>query len=267
MKLIHLTDLHIAPEGTSDALQGTVRRVRKAIEFINAKHADAELCVVTGDIAYDPDETAYALAEDLLSRLAVPTVSLIGNHDDRGFACAYLSSLSDDGHGFVQQTKSLSRGTAILLDTKDDGTHAGAFCETRQAWLAQKLAECDGPVWLFMHHAPFATGLGDMDTIGMKESDARALAALLGAHGQIAHLFFGHYHRPMSGVWNGIPFSSHRSMMLQCALEFETLSHITAVAEEPQIAIVLADDTRTVVHYHDFDAAHDLTSLGAPDGE
>ena len=264
MKLIHLTDLHVAPEGMSDALAGTVERTRKAIDMINAKHADAELCVVTGDIAYDPDEAAYDLAQDLLSRLAVPTISLIGNHDDRAMACARLSSLRDDGHGFVQQTKALSRGTAILLDTKEDGTHAGAFCESRQTWLAQQLAACDGPVWLFMHHAPFATGLGAMDTIGMNDEDAGALAALLRAHGQVAHLFFGHYHRPMSGIWNGIPFSCHRSMMLQCALDFETVSHITAAAEEPQFAIILADDDRTIVHYHDFDSGKDLTSLGAP---
>ena len=266
MKLIHLTDLHIAPEGTSKALEGTVQRTRRAIDVINTMHADAELCVVTGDIAYDPDEIAYDLAEELLSQLEVPTVSLVGNHDDRAMACAALSSIRDDGHGFAQQTKALSRGTAILLDTKDEGTHAGAFCATRQAWLEQQLSASDGPVWLFLHHAPFATGLAAMDTIGMKDEDARALADLLRAHGRVEHLFFGHYHRPMSGVWNGIPFSSHRSMMLQCALDFDTVEHLPVLAEEPQIAIVLADDERTIVHYHDFDTGHEPSSLGAPHG-
>ncbi|MEL7396244.1 MAG: phosphodiesterase, partial [Pseudomonadota bacterium] len=158
------------------------------------------------------------------------------------------------------------RGTAILLDTKDEGTHAGAFCVTRQAWLEQQLAASDGPVWLFLHHAPFATGLAAMDTIGMKDEDARALAELLRAHGRVEHLFFGHYHRPMSGVWNGIPFSSHRSMMLQCALDFDTVAHLHVLAEEPQFAIVLADAERTIVHYHDFDTGHEPSSLGAPHG-
>lgn len=265
MKLIHLTDLHIAPDGLSDALAGTTDRTVQAVDLINQKHADADLCVVTGDIVYDPDEAAYAMAEEILSKITIPTVSLIGNHDDRAMARAYLSSVKDDGLGFLQQSVPLPEGRAILLDTKAEGTHGGAFCIARQNWLMAQLEAHPGPVWLFMHHAPFAIGMPAMDVIGMKAEDADALTRILRQHGHVKHLFFGHYHRPMSGIWNAIPFSSHRSMMLQCALDLNEANEVPAIFEEPQFAVISVYDDRTIVHYDDFATGKPLLSMGVPE--
>ncbi|WP_420414756.1 metallophosphoesterase [Roseibium sp.] len=267
MKLIHLTDLHIAPDDKGTAYEGAAERAARAVDIINADHADAELCVVTGDIVYDPDPIAYELAEQILSKLQVPVVSLVGNHDDRDMAVNTLSSLTLDRDGFAQCVVKTSGATCILLDTKAEGTHAGAFCKIRQDWLKAALNEINGsePVWIFLHHAPFPTGLPAMDTIGLNLEDATALGDLLAAHGGAEHLFFGHYHRPMSGRWRNIAFSAHRSLMLQCALDLKTQEHVPAVPEEPQFGIVLAQPDLTVVHYHDFDRDPPDLTLGAAD--
>jgi len=265
MKLIHLTDLHISPDAAGTPFEGAAERAARAVEIINADHADAELCVVTGDIVYDPDPEAYKLAEQILSGLKVPVVSLLGNHDHRTMAIIALASVLPDRDGFVQAVVKTSGATCIMLDTKAEGTHAGEFCAIRQAWLQDVLSETDGPVWIFMHHAPFPTGLAAMDTIGLKADDAAALGDLLSAHGNVEHMFFGHYHRPMSGRWRNIAFSAHRSMMLQCAFDLNTREFVPAVPEEPQFAVVLGGPDLTVVHYHDFDRTPDLQSLGAPE--
>lgn len=267
MKLIHLTDLHIAPNDKGTAFEGAADRAARAVDIINAEHADAELCVVTGDIVYDPDPQAYELAAQILSKLEVPVVSLVGNHDDRVMAFNSLPSMRPDREGFAQRVVKTSGATCILLDTKAEGTHAGAFCIKRQVWLKEVLNENSGPepIWVFMHHAPFPTGLAAMDTIGLNPEDAHALGHLLTAHGGVEHLFFGHYHRPMSGRWRNITFSAHRSLMLQCALDLTTKEHVPAVPEEPQFAIVLAQQGATVVHYHDFDRNQPGLTLGAAD--
>ena len=266
MKFIHLTDLHIMPNSTDPALFQTDSRTTLAIGSINAAHGDAALCIVTGDIVANPDRQAYLRAEALLSTLDMPVYCLPGNHDEREMARELLSSVQSDQHGFLQQAVDTPAGRFLLLDTTDEGSNAGTLCNTRLAWIEEQLNASDGPVWIFMHHAPFATGLAAMDQIGLDRPSADALGVLLEAHGRVAHLFFGHYHRPMSGVWRGIPFSSHRSMMLQCALDLVVEDHVPAIREEPQYAVVLTDDDRTVVHYHDFAAQADLSSLGSPTG-
>jgi 3',5'-cyclic AMP phosphodiesterase CpdA len=266
MKFIHLTDLHISAGDPSEALAGANDRTRRAIAEINSLHRDAELCVITGDIVADPDPAAYRLAEDLISSLEMPTYALPGNHDDRRMAQQFLSSVRVDENGFLQQLVETSRGTFMLLDTSDPETHAGRLCEQRLGWIETQLADKNSPVWVFMHHAPFPTGLAAMDTIGLEQQAAERLGAVLASHKSVRHLFFGHYHRPMSGVWRGIPFSSHRSMMQQCALDLVEQSHVSAIFEEPQYAVVLASDERTVVHYHDFAADADVGSMGPANG-
>ncbi|MCP9481791.1 phosphodiesterase [Shimia sp. CNT1-13L.2] len=266
MKLIHLTDLHIAVNRPEPALAGTADRTRQAIAEINALHGDAELCIITGDIVADPDPASYDLAQDIISELSMPTVGLLGNHDDRDMARRQLSCVAETSDGFLQQAIPTSRGLFLTLDTLAEGTHAGMLCDKRLEWVSQHLSAHPGPVWIFMHHAPFATGLAAMDSIGLDRDAANKLGDLLTKHGNVAHLFFGHYHRPMSGVWRGIPFSSHRSMMLQCALDLVTEHEVNAIYEEPQYAVVLADDERTVVHYHDFAANAVRVSMGSASG-
>lgn len=266
MKLIHLTDLHIDAGDASPALASANERTRAAINQINLQHDDAELCVITGDIVADPDPDAYRLAEELISSLKIPTYTLLGNHDDRDMARQILSSVKTDENGFLQKMVQTSRGAFMLLDTHDPTSHAGALCDQRLEWIQTQLDSSTGPVWVCMHHAPFATGLAAMDTIGLDPRTAERFGTLLSEHRNIAHLFFGHYHRPMSGVWRGIPFSSHRSMMQQCALDLVEETHVPAIFEEPQYAVVLASDDRTVVHYHDFACKADIGSLGPAAG-
>lgn len=266
MKFIHLTDLHVCVGTQEKPLARAVEQTRAAIAEINRMHSDAELCVITGDIVADPDPAAYRLAEELLSTLRMPTYCLLGNHDDRDMAGHALSTVSMDENGFLQSAIRTSQGLFLTLDTKAGVGHGGELCLRRLNWIADRLAANPGPVRVFMHHAPFATGLAAMDTIGLEAKSAEALGQLFDAHGNIQHLFFGHYHRPMSRVWRGVPFSSHRSMMLQCALNLSELELVSAIYEEPQFAVVLAHKDRTIVHYHDFAAAVEGANMGPASG-
>ncbi|MBI6630460.1 phosphodiesterase [Pontibaca salina] len=266
MKFIHLTDLHISADGSSPALKMANEHTRRAIDEINRLHADAELCIITGDIVADPDPDAYRLAEELISSLTMPVYALPGNHDDREMACQALSCVRADENGFLQQVVETSHGPFLLLDTIAPGSHAGVMCQERLNWVAETLQSYAEPVRLFMHHAPFPTGLAAMDTIGLDPAAAERLGDILVAHGYVTHLFFGHYHRPMSGVWRGIPFSSHRSMMQQCALDLFQADHVPAIFEEPQFAVVLVSDAQTVVHYHDFASTAQRGSMGTATG-
>lgn len=104
MKLIHLTDTHLTAPG--EALYGTfpAQRLRACVDSINREHSDAELCVITGDLAHKGDPAAYVEMAAILSDLNMPVQLLIGNHDDRGSVCEHFPQLQRDERGFVQST-------------------------------------------------------------------------------------------------------------------------------------------------------------------
>ena len=98
MKLLHLSDLHL--RSAPDALQNI--RLRACIDRLLAEHADADLCLITGDLAEEPTEPTYHILRNEISRLPFRTHLLLGNHDCRDAAFTTLPQLARDPHGFAQ---------------------------------------------------------------------------------------------------------------------------------------------------------------------
>ncbi|PIW30561.1 MAG: phosphodiesterase [Rhodospirillales bacterium CG15_BIG_FIL_POST_REV_8_21_14_020_66_15] len=262
MKFIHLTDPHFVPPGKT--LYGRDPRVAldAAVADINAHHRDAALAVVTGDLTHWGEPEAFRNLKDGLAPLAMPVHVLIGNHDTRSVFRTYFPNQPVDSKGFVQSTLDTPAGRFILLDTLHEGTSAGHFCEARRAWLADTLATAgDRPLFLFMHHPPFDTGLPYMDRIGLQHKDE--FRAVVEPHRQrIRHLFFGHVHRPISGSWLGIPYSTLRGLNHQVWFDLEA-RHLIGSFEPPAYCVVLVEEDRILVHYHDFMDAGEKFSMHA----
>jgi 3',5'-cyclic AMP phosphodiesterase CpdA len=245
MKLLHITDLHL--HGDPYALSD--RRLKNCVIHLSNAHADADLCIITGDISENGTEAGYAAARDLLSELPFPVYATLGNHDCRQSAKAALPAFAWDAAGFCQRIVETASHTLILLDTLDEGRHGGVLCYRRLRWAAEALRLAQGrPVVLAMHHAPFATGLSGMDCYGLAAEASSALAALVLAHGNVRHLFFGHYHRQISGCWQGIPFSSLPSFSQQCALALSDPERVPMTDGPTHYAVALFAADQTVIH-------------------
>ncbi len=206
MKLIHITDIHLVPPGERLLGLDPGERLKACIRDINIHHSDADLCVITGDLANRGETAAYTLLRERLLELKIPCQLLIGNHDNRENFKAEFSEMYEEDADYCQKVLTTPSGTFLFLDTKRKGSHGGGYCMERQRWLSAQLNRAgNGPVYLFMHHPPFDTGLPAMDRIGL-ENAGQFAEALAGRN--IRHLFFGHLHRPISGSWNGIPFTT-----------------------------------------------------------
>lgn len=264
MKFIHLTDTHVTKADVDLFDIESVNPLRRAIADINAHHADAAFCVITGDLTHWGDDAAFEQLKFALDDLHIPFHLMIGNHDLRGPAQKHFPDhLQTDENGFLQQVVGTPKGKFILTDTVSQGENIGAYCEKRQAWLTKQLDHfANDDIYLCTHHAPFKTGLKAMDTIGINGKDAAAMASIVRDRNNIKHLFFGHYHRPMSGQWLGIPFSCLRSMMLQVTLDLTSPDEVIGKHEQPQYGVVLIGDEHTVVHYHDFADTGEIHSMG-----
>jgi 3',5'-cyclic-AMP phosphodiesterase len=252
MKLVHITDTHLVEPGLKLYGLDPKARLDAAIADINRHHADAALAIVTGDLTHWGEVGAYRSFLHSMNGLRMPYVVLVGNHDRRAACLDVLAAAPRDAHGFVQGWRDTSCGRLLFLDTLDERSHAGQMCEQRLAWAARALAEApaDRP-YLFMHHPPFAVGVHMMDRIAL--ADPAAFADVIGSHRhRIRHLFFGHVHRPISGSWMGIPFSTLRGTNHQVWFDLSPdAPHLTS-HEPPSYAVVLIGEHTVVVHNHDY---------------
>jgi 3',5'-cyclic-AMP phosphodiesterase len=253
MKLIHITDTHLISPGRELYGLDPMARLSAAIADINAHHSDADLAVITGDLTHWGEAEAYAAFLACMSKLRIPYVPMVGNHDRRVSCLDVLKSAPRDPNGFVQGWKDTRHGRLVFLDTLDETTHAGQMCEQRLGWLAETLSSTPDNMrlFLFMHHPPFAVGIHEMDKIALVDSD-RFLKVVKPHAWRIRHLFFGHVHRPINGSWAGIPFSTLRGTNHQVSFDLTPDGPHLATHEPPAYGIVLVGDQTVVVHTHDF---------------
>ena len=259
LKFIHVTDPHLVGRGGRVHGLDPGARLERCIDEINDHHEDAAFCVITGDLAHNGDDGGYGELARLLGRLRVPARLLVGNHDRReGFARA-LAGAPRDAHGFVQSALNHPGCRFLFLDTHDEGSKAGRYCGWRIDWLNEQLATAgDRDVFLFMHHPPFAVGIPGLDRIGLLDVDD--FVSTIDRHHNVRHIFFGHAHRPISGHWRRISFSTLFATNHQLALNLAPVERPRYTHEGPAYGIVLLDADRVVVHTRDLSGDRPVNS-------
>ncbi|MGQ0686920.1 phosphodiesterase [Bradyrhizobium sp.] len=266
-KFIHLTDTHLASPGLR--LYGLDPRARldAAIAGINAHHSDAAFAVVTGDLTHWGEAEAYVNFAEAMAGLDMPYIAMVGNHDRRATCTDVLKAAPRDSSGFVQGTRQTEHGLCVFLDTLDETSHAGEMCAERLGWLEKSLADApaDMPFLVFMHHPPFPVGVHAMDSIALKQSGEFA-EVIAPYRARIRHLFFGHVHRPVSGSYGTIPFSTLRGTNHQVWFELDPAADHLASHEPPAYGVVLVDRETLVVHTHDFLDVNPRFPFAAPEG-
>lgn len=255
-KILHLTDLHLVQGPlvpTLPHLPTPQARLAACVDHILEHHADADLCLLTGDLVQQGDVPSYRELKTQLDRLPMPPALLMGNHDGlpalrEVFADApRCPQLLAQGLDVLQYTVESLPTRIICLDTFDPERKAGAdgnggrLCPARLAWLDERLTEDARPTLLAFHHHPLPFGMPFMDDLFLE--DQEALAAVLARHPQVRHLCFGHVHRPVSGQWAGRSFSTPGSVALPVALDGEHRTFIALSDEAPAYNVLQINDT------------------------
>lgn len=222
MKIIQITDTHFVPRGNTLYGLDPATSLQRIVVDVRERHHDADLIVVTGDLANDGDEDAYRLLRETLAPLRGEIRLLLGNHDDRARFRRVFADAPVDANGFVQSSLVTADGALqlLFLDSHEPETIGGTYCAQRLDWLASELARApELPAVIFIHHPPFETGLAHFRHIGFH--DPQPLMDVLRAHpGGIRHLFCGHIHVSLSGITAcGIPYTVGRGASHQFIVE------------------------------------------------
>lgn len=235
MLICQITDLHIKSRGAlAYRVVDTAAYLRRCVTHILAQKQRPDVTVITGDLVDSGRPKAYAHLRELLAPLPMPIYLIPGNHDDRDVLRAsfpehaYLRQMDR----FIQYVVDAGPVRVVALDTVVPGRSGGELCETRLGWLDERLAEApQTPTVILMHHPPFATGIGHMDSIGL--ANARPLEAIIRRHPQIERILCGHLHRPIHVRFGGTIASTCPSPAHQVLLDLDPDAPSQFVLEPP----------------------------------
>jgi len=250
MQFAILTDAHCVPTGETLFGLDSLATLRAAVERLNGDHPGLEFVVLLGDLTNAGDPDAYAGIAEALAPLSAPVIPMVGNHDLRAPFRDALPMADRDPNGFVQALRVFDDASVLTRDTLHEGepTSASYLCQDRLASLEASLndAPADRPLMLFQHHPPFDTGIPRMDRIRLRNAEEEW--EVIARSRRPDYLFIGHVHRPISGLWHGIPFQVQRALAHQVALDFVNTDGVVGSYQAPEYSVVTVGAEGIVVH-------------------
>lgn len=210
-KLIHLTDLHFSLKDAKAVIKFNV-----LLKQLRNFHKDASMCIFSGDIVDDPDDTAYEFVFEGLKTLPCPVLIVAGNHDDRDQLARFSSQnvICQKWKNFIQYSYELDDLKLIVLDSNaGDKAHndgKGYLDKGRLQWFKNIMEINSKDTILLMHHAPIHSGIKFMEKYNML--DLPDLQKTLLNYPHLRHILFGHVHHAINGHLGHIGCSSPGSL-------------------------------------------------------
>jgi 3',5'-cyclic AMP phosphodiesterase CpdA len=259
MLIAQITDLHLGFDpGVPDELNR--QRLDRTLKRLAEMEPRPDLLLATGDIADNGDDAeSYQRFREAIAGLPFPVYPAMGNHDSRE---PFLELFPDlpTVDGFIQYAIEDHEVRILVLDTLELGRHGGGFCETRAAWLRERLAEApERPTLIVLHHPPIATGLSWM-TENPEAAWVKRLRPIVEASPNIVAMVSGHLHRPIVTRWAGTVLAVCPATAPQVALDLEPMDpeapdgRPMIVADEPWFALHWWNGQGLISH---FDTAED----------
>ncbi len=205
MLIAQITDPHIKlPGKLAYQRVDTAAMLRDCVATVQALKQQPDLILLTGDLVDLGSPAEYAHLRTILAPLRQRIIAIPGNHDARD---AMREAFRDGGYlpetGFLQFVIDAEFPLRIIgIDTVVAGQSGGELCAQRLQWLGESLAKApETPTLIMMHHPPFDTGIGHMDSIGL--AGKALFAEIVARHPQVELIICGHLHRSIHATVGG----------------------------------------------------------------
>lgn len=217
-----LSDSHVCRSPTD-----VVKRRRPAadlqavVQHIARLPVQPDFLFHAGDVCGGGESTslgepeAYRLAESILSQVPLPRYYAAGNHDDpqamrQGLSFAqgieWLGTGSEIHYRFAMQRNGRTQALGFVLDGRIGTEPNGVVPAAQLDHLAVELATGELPLFVFLHFPPTPLGTHWADEKLLLENGEELHRILLTHHRRISAVVFGHTHRSIHLVREGINY-------------------------------------------------------------
>lgn len=212
LRLLQFTDLHLRGEAAAEVRGvATLETFQRCLAHAAQATPDADALLLTGDLVQD-DPGGYRHLAVALGDSRVPVHCLPGNHDPRGALAEALPGPPFD----LSPTARYGDWAFLFLDTSVPGATHGELGAAALRDLDVRLAALrDAHVLLCLHHQPVPIGSLWLDLVGLR--DGEELLALVGRHGQVRGLLWGHVHQAFDEERDGLRLMGTPSTCFQFA--------------------------------------------------
>ncbi len=263
VRFLHITDTHISAD-PNFALYGhrPAAHLRALIDIINDLPFALSFVLHTGDVVNDEKAESYAEAKKLLAKLKIPIHYVSGNHDDARLLQGMIGIEQPKeryDYGFVENGVDF-----VVLDSRGLVEPGGHLTDAQLNRLSDTCQmKSDQPLVIVLHHLPLPSDVPWLDEVHTMPSAmildnyARFLDTIRPARDRIRGVFFGHIHRGIQIMQDGILFSSAPSTFGQLKTYPGQEMPIPAPEEAPGYCLVTIEERRTLIQQYTFAAPTD----------
>jgi Icc protein len=222
LRFVHISDTHIGPDRGFELYGArTFQSATDLVAAIQQLPFEPDFVLHTGDIVASPHPECYMLAREVFSGLAPPVYFVTGNHD-----CA------TDIHRFLHQgpcdhatekkeilsyTFSRNGFQFLTLDARgpDHIDPHGILSQEQLSLARDTCIPAGGPLSVFIHFPALPLDSAWLNSNMLLLNGADFHRTLLPARDRLRGVFFGHVHRGMQVMADGILYSSVGSSFRQ----------------------------------------------------
>ncbi len=214
-QILQLSDFHIL-ENPTDELRGvtTAACLAEVWELVRSSYGNADLLVMTGDIAAHGEEGAYRQVQELFADALSRCRLLPGNHDDSGTMQRFFGELIAANNTAITFSQELDGWRLIGLDSHVAGEVHGEITAEQLDWLGRELNNsAQQPTLLFLHHPPISVASEWLDRIMLR--NPQQISDVLDSAPQVRAIFCGHVHHEFHGILGNVPVFTTPSTAIQ----------------------------------------------------
>ena len=258
----HISDTHISndPEYTTSIAEYKPNLGAKAlVKALRALPFELDFILHTGDVIYDPHESAYQTAKEIFAPLAdTPIYYLAGNHDHNdGLQRQLMGRNADDVIPNFHYEFEVNGVQIICLDSNGPAEPpAGYVTDDQLEWLEILCtADDDRPLIVAIHHNPLSVGVPWLDD-WMKITNGLDLHNVIKkAQSRLVGVFHGHIHQNTSVYRDGVMYSSTTGSWTQLA-GYPGMTDTTVDTEaKPGFSVVTVSLNQSFIRRYLFDVS------------
>lgn len=251
LRFVHISDTHISADdeyGRHHSPHSTREGAQALVRQLNNLPFEPDFILHTGDVAYDPDPSAYHIAREILGEIRYPVYYLAGNHDYP----TELQSMMLKRQEILPSlyyTFEINGVQIICLDTNGPAEPPRGFVTQEQLlWLETLCAADDSrPLIVAVHHNLLPVGIPWLDDYMRTTNGEDVHRAMLPARHRLRGVFSGHVHQNLDVYRDGILYTSTLSSWIQFHAWPEQIETIQDVNADPGYSVVTLTRDQTYI--------------------